>query len=143
MVYTKERKFAGLPLGMIYADATLGSMLIAEKRHRRQVLDVAIRTLWSRRFVYGIRMLLSPGGLEESVFKKTLSCLDTEVHYAPVENHCILDLPASYECFLQVLGRQTRRNFRYYRRRFESAGHTYVGGVSMEDFKQAALHLLA
>jgi hypothetical protein len=42
-----------------------------------------------------------------------------------------------------MMGKQTRRNFRYYRRRSQNAGHTYVETMSFADFKHTAYRLLA
>jgi hypothetical protein len=52
-----------------------------------------------------------------------------------------LELPSSYDDFLNGLGTRTRRNFRYYRRRFETAGGCYDGQMPFERFCSAAWHL--
>jgi hypothetical protein len=58
-----------------------------------------------------------------------------------VLNHCKLTLPASYDVFLNSLGYRTRRNFRYYRRQFEAAGHHHVPELSVSELRDAALYL--
>jgi hypothetical protein len=42
-----------------------------------------------------------------------------------------------------MMGKHTRRNFRYYRRRSENAGQSYVETISFADFKSVAFRLLA
>jgi hypothetical protein len=43
------------------------------------------------------------------------------------------------EHFLSGLGSTTRHNFRYYRKRFEAAGHKFVEHLSMEGLRSVAL----
>jgi len=50
-------------------------------------------------------------------------------------------LPDTYEELLMSLGPTTRRNFRYYRRRFESAGHVYLENLSLDELRSAAFQL--
>ena len=42
-------------------------------------------------------------------------------------------LPATYDLFLEKLGPQTRRNMRYYRRRAEKEGWTFVSDIGREE----------
>jgi hypothetical protein len=53
-------------------------------------------------------------------------------------NHACLRLPSSYAEFLTSLGARTRRNYRYYRRQFDAAGHRFVPGLSAEQAREAA-----
>jgi len=52
-----------------------------------------------------------------------------------------LALPETYDQFLAQLGGTTRHNFRYYRRRFEKAGHRLLLNLSMEELRCAADYL--
>src|SRR5579872_6413193 len=147
ILYAKERKCAGIPLGIVFADATQGSMIVAEDERREEILEAAIHKLWGTPGIRSLRVLLQPGSSEERVFRRSLASKATsgaiDVQYSTVENHCVLDLPDDYECFLMSLGKQTRRNFRYYRRRAEHAGLRYVNEISLSVFKEVAYRLLA
>lgn len=52
-----------------------------------------------------------------------------------------MPLPETYDQLLLSFGSTTRHNFRYYRRRFEAAGHVFVENLSLDEFRQAALYL--
>jgi len=52
-----------------------------------------------------------------------------------------LALPGDYQAFLGGLGAKTRHNFRYYRRKFDAAGHTYVHELPLQDLRRAAADL--
>ena len=58
-----------------------------------------------------------------------------------IKEHASLLLPGTYEQFLMNLRRTTRHNFRYYRRRFESAGHVYVEDLALDELRGAASYL--
>jgi len=142
IVYAKERKVAGFGLGLIYADATLDGMVVADPANRQAVFEVALRRLIDERGSRGLRLLIPSVGLERDAIQKILNSRPLDVHYSTVEHHSIVELGQSYEAFLEKLGKHTRRNFRYYRRRLEAAGHTYVEGVPPAEFERAAFKLL-
>lgn len=141
MVYAKERKFAGLATGLIYADATLDAMVVAEPEYRERVLELAVGQLINRRGFLGLRILVPPDGYENRVIERILASSRLDVCRTKVENHSVLDLGSSYELFLAGLGSRTRRNCRYYRRRFESAGE-YVPNLSLTEFRSVAMRML-
>jgi hypothetical protein len=142
IVYAKERKFAGVPTGVIYADAALDSMVVAAVRDRERVLEIAIRRLRETPGHLGLRLSVRPDGFEHSVVNRMLPSLAMDVHYANVENHAVLDLPRCYESFLENLGQKTRRNFRYYRRRSEALDRRYIAEVPLPEFRAATRGLL-
>jgi len=142
IVYAKERKLAGFGLGLIYADATLDGMVVADPANRESVFEVALRRLLDERGSRGLRLLIPSTGLERDAIQKILDSRPLDVHYSPVEHHSIVELGPNYEAFLEKLGKRTRRNFRYYRRRLEAEGHTYVERVPPAEFERAAFKLL-
>ena len=142
IVYAKERKVAGFGLGLIYVDATLDGMVVADLADRASVFEVALRRLIEERGNRGLRLLIPNGGLERDAIQKILDSRPLDVNYSPVEHHCVVELGPDYEAFLEKLGKHTRRNFRYYRRRLEAAGHTYVEAVPPAEFERAAFMLL-
>src|ERR1035438_448558 len=141
VVYAKERKIAGIATGLFYADATLDAMVVARPENRERVFEDAVRQLVNRRGFRGLRILAPPKGYEDSAIERILASVRLDVRRTRIENHSVLELASSYELFLAGLGQRTRRNFRYYRRRFESAG-AYVPAVSLAEFQSVAMRML-
>ena len=141
IVYAKERKFAGMATGLIYGDATLDTMVVAMPEHREPVFELAVRELVNRRGFRGLRILAPPEGYEKRAIERVLASSRLDVRRTGVESHSVLDLASSYESFIAGLGPRTRRNCRYYRRRFESVGE-YVPDVSFPEFQSVAMRML-
>lgn len=141
-VYAKERKVAGLPTGLIYADATSNSMVVSAAPDASAVFKIAIASLTEKRRILGLRILLPLKQTFDLTPEEFHACTDMDVSCFDIQYHCSLTLPDSYESFLQSLGTQTRRNFRYYRRRFEGADCCYASEMKREDFEAAASSLL-
>jgi hypothetical protein len=127
---------------MIYADASLGKMIVAEPGHFEEVLCTALTALFHRRGTRGIRILVPAEGLELSVLQKLFPLLPGDTCSTPAKNHSFLELPPSYDLFLQSLGSHTRQDFRRYRRRFEAANYTFVERLSLAEYQHAASQLL-
>ena len=142
IVYAKERRVAGFGLGLIYADATLDAMVVADPEYRESVFEEALHCLIDHRGCRGLRLLIPTEGFERRVVQKVLDSRPLDVHYAAVEHHCVLELGPTYDAFLETLSKKTRRNFRYHRRRFEASGHTFVERVHPKEFERAAFLLL-
>ncbi len=141
IAYGKERTIAGFPTGLIYADGRLGTLAIARPADCEEVVLAAIRAWFALPRVRGIRLAISPTGVEARVLARVGSTIPIDLTHsaaAPTELHSRLVLPPAYETFLDALGKKTRRNFRYYRRKSEAAGHTYHEQLSYEDFDRAA-----
>lgn len=138
LVYFKERKISRFGTGILYGDATLHSMVLAEETEGKRILSVALRTVLERRGVWALRILVPPNGYELDAFEEARASIPADLKYVEAENHCTLALPRDYESFLCGLGSRTRRNFRYYRRRFEEAGHRYVPRMTAKEFTGAA-----
>jgi hypothetical protein len=64
-----------------------------------------------------------------------------DISSAPIELHARLALAGSFEEFLERLGHRTRKNFRYYTKRVETDGHTYLEQLSMAELRDAARQL--
>ena len=141
IVYAKERLLAGRPTGIIYADGILGMHLIAEPAHREKVLSEAISCLLGPGRARALRLLIRQDGFEHKTISRIASSMEVEMASIQIQKHSRLALPSSYEDFLNSLGARTRRNFRYYRRRFEARGHHFVGRVPFESFCAAAWQL--
>jgi hypothetical protein len=140
--FTPDGRCVSLKTGLIYADATLGNLVLSEAAHREHVLRAAIGRIFDSPGVNGLRISVSPGTDEFNAVQKVIETVSLDVSWARIENHAVLPLPKTYDDFLSCLGYRTRRNFRYYRRRFETAGHSYVENMSVSDFDCAAQDLM-
>jgi hypothetical protein len=149
ILYARERVISGISTGVVYADGSLDGMLLARERHRQDALRVALETLLSSPGIRGLRLrLLRDSGDLDSIGQLVIS-RSLDVQYSLIEHdvsplwkyHAHLPLAESYDRFLNRLGSTTRHNFRYYRRRFEAAGHRFVDRLSVDELRSAALEL--
>jgi hypothetical protein len=140
-LFAKERKFAGLHLGLIYADDVLGMMIAAKPGLEEQVFEAGLSHLMFSSGAHGLRLLVPPSGYAMNAIRRLTQESPLDVHYGRSDHHTELPLGDSYEAFLKGLGDKTRRNFRYYRRRFESRRHLVVPQMDFSVFEQAAYRL--
>jgi hypothetical protein len=140
--YFKERRISRFGAGLLYGDATISPLVLANPPDRTRVLRIALQALLGRRSVWGLRILVPPNSYELDAIRETSVRLRATLNYGPAENHWTLPLPRGYQAFLGNLGSRTRRNFRYYRRRFEQSGHAYVRGIELPEFAAAASEFL-
>lgn len=144
VVYGKERTIAGFSTGLIYADGRLGTLAVARPEDMEEVTVAAVDAWFALPRMRGVRLAIAPEGAEARALNRAYASMrfdHAESPAPPNELHSRLVLPRTYEAFLETLGKRTRRNFRYYRRRFEAAGHRYVEQLSHDDFESAALEL--
>jgi CelD/BcsL family acetyltransferase involved in cellulose biosynthesis len=102
--------------------------LVASAQHRRQVTDAVLRFVWEARSRWGVLVLGEL--LDESEPYEAIRGLGSR-HALPVrrqeERICpYIALPASFEDFLDALGRSTRYHIRRRIRECEKAGATVV-----------------
>jgi hypothetical protein len=147
IVYTKERKLAGLRTGMLFGHSTLGTLVVASPGQREAVLEQALTALLASKRTSGIRLLVPPQGFEMAVSERVVqrskaSRRQIEFSHRTDSDHQVVPLQASYESFLNTLSYKARRNMRYYRRRYEAAGHHYVGRMDLAEFRRIAYRLL-
>lgn len=149
ILFGKERVISGVPTGVVYADGSLGGLLLANPFYERRVLRAAVEQLLACPGIRGVRLRVPLVAGEPRVVPDLLGLKSIDMHSVPVEynqsrywkQHAHLSLPATYQQFLERLGSTTRHNFRYYRKRFESAGHRFVDSLSTNDLLSAALSL--
>ena len=141
IIYAKERLFFGCPTGVVYSDSTLGTNIVAEPVHREHVLSLSVQALLTAGRARALRLVVPFDVFDSQMMSRIAASLDMEMASFQIANHSHMALPSSYNKFLDGLGTHTRRNFRYYRRRFEAAGGYYVGQVSFERFCAAAWQL--
>jgi len=150
IMYAQERVISGVPTGVVYADGSLGGVLLANSMHQRNAFRVAVETLLGSPKVRGVRLRVVRGGCEISAIRQLTASWRLDAHYSRIKygyspiwkHHAHLHLADSYEQFLMGLGNTTRRNFRYYRRRFEASGHSLREHLSMGELRSAVLTLV-
>ncbi len=135
IVYLKERMVAGVGTRLMHGDSSLRSMVHASEADREDVLSTALRFVCCHMGARGVRIYIQGQGFRSQMFTHLVDHVPVEVSYSPVNRHSSLSLPDTYEIFLQHLGARTRRNFRYYRRRFEAARHSYLENLSLAEFR--------
>ncbi len=64
VVYAKERKLAGFATGLVYADGTLGAMVVSAPGSEEPVCRLAVSTLLTTPGIRGLRMSVPPDGFE-------------------------------------------------------------------------------
>jgi hypothetical protein len=150
ILYAQERVVSDIiPTGVVYCDGSLSSFIIVNPEHQQPAFLAAVRALLSTPGIRGVRLRLPPGcealGLIRQLNdSQTFDVRYSRIHYrdSPLwKYHAHLSLPGSYGQFLGKLGSTTRHNFRYYRRRFEASGHTFVDSLAIDEFRSAALYL--
>jgi hypothetical protein len=149
VLYGKERVISGVSTGVVYVDTSLDDVFPGPA-HSRHTFSLAIQALLSAPGIRGLRLRLVPGSRELDAVGQLRSGLKTfDCQYSRIQphqshiwkDHAHLLLPGSYEQFLAQLGSTTRHNFRYYRRRFEASGHSFVSRLSIHDLRSGALAL--
>jgi hypothetical protein len=136
--------------GVVYIDGSFGDFIVSAPEARKEVFGAAMEALLTSSKVRGLRIRLLPGRpeicvLHELLSKKSWDAQLSRIHFGDAsiwQHHAHLTLPPDYETFLKQLGSTTRHNFRYYRRRFEAAGHQFVASMAMEELRGAALDLI-
>jgi hypothetical protein len=141
IVYAKESIVGGLRLGVVYADLSLGGVPIGEFIQRQDTFRIALETVLASPGIRGMRLRILRSSPELAAVREIVASRRFDTHFSRVKDHAVLPLPESYEQMLQRFGSTTRRNFRYYRRRFEGAGHTYLESLAMDELRSAAFYL--
>jgi len=149
VLYTKERVIAGIPTGIVYGDESLGGMLVSNPEHEQEAFGVAMQVLLAAPGIRGARLRIPRYSNELDAVQQMIASRSVDGQFFPIERnaspvwkyHAHLGLPDTYEHFLGGLGSTTRHNFRYYRRRFEAAGHKFVEHLSIDELRSAALEL--
>jgi hypothetical protein len=141
VVCAKERILAGFRLGVVRADLTFGSTLFGDPPEQQDTFLIALEALLASAGSRGIRLTVRQHSPEMAAIRELLASTHLDVRFSRVKNHASLLLPGTYEQLLLSFGSTTRRNFRYYRHRFETAGHVYLDNLSLDDVRSAAFCL--
>jgi hypothetical protein len=141
VVAAKERLLCGLRLGIAYADLTFGCALFGDQRDYPDALLFALNTLIASPGIRGIRLRVRRRSPELAAVRELLASTRLKARFSRVKDHASLSLPSTYEQLLRSFGSTTRHNFRYYRRRFEAAGHVYLDNLSLDGVRSAVAYL--
>ena len=142
VVYLKERRLAGFPTGMLYGDSTLSTLVAAQPDRAEATLERALDFLLEKTSVRGLWIRVPPQGFERSTIERVAARHRAGLVCREDPYHLMLSLQCDYGAFLESLGYKARRNMRYYRRRYEAAGHLYVDRMDPPEFRRVALRLL-
>jgi hypothetical protein len=135
LLYFKELRVVGIGTRIALGDDSLGSMVVARPEETESVMRCALKALLKH--MIGVRLLVHSNWL--SLLHRVQADATFGIYRA--KRHAHLEFPRSYDDFLAKMGRRTRRNFRYYRRKSESTGHSFVPELAFLDFCAAAEHL--
>lgn len=141
VVCAKERTVCGVRLGVVYADLTFGCIVLGDPLQQQRTFLIALETLLASAATRGLRLRVRQRSPELAAARKLLASSHLDTRFSRFKNHVSLVLPDTYEELLLSFGSTTRRNFRYYRRRFEIAGHIYLENLSMDELRSAAFYL--
>jgi hypothetical protein len=149
ILYARERTIKGIPTGIVYADGSLGSILLADPLYHKRAFRTAIEVLLASPRIRSIRLRILHSSRDFDGSMQLTSSISHDVRYFPIKdlssrlwkNHAHLPLADTYDQFLKALGSTTRHNFRYYRRRFEGSGHSFVDCLSLDELRSGALRL--
>lgn len=136
ILYFKERVVAGIGIRFAFGNNALGAMVAAHPDEMESVLGCGINYLLKR--MIALRFLVCADQLP--LLKRIPT--DADVAFFPTKNHAHLQLPRTFDNFLAKLGPHTRRNFRNFRRKSESAGNQFVQNLNFQEFSKASRSLL-
>jgi hypothetical protein len=140
-VCAKERVLPGPRLGVLYADLTFGCSLLGNPIEQQESCLIALQTLLANAGARGIRLRVRPRSPELAAVRTLLASSRLDTYFSRIRDHAVLSLPNTYEELLLSFGATTRHNFRYYRRRFEAAGHVFLEHLSLDELRSAACYL--
>ena len=136
LLYFKERVVAGIGIRFAFGNNALAAMVAAHPNEMESVLDCGLNALLKR--MIALRFLVHADQLP--LLKRIRTSAD--VAFFSTKNHAHLQLPDTFNDFLAKLGARTRRNFRNFRRKSESAGNQFIQNLSFSEFSAAAGSLL-
>ncbi|HMG84694.1 MAG TPA: hypothetical protein VK574_03065 [Terracidiphilus sp.] len=142
LFYAKELKLAGFRTGLICGDASDGPIIACKPEEQEAVWSSALSHLLTFKTVLGIRLAIPYTEYELYAGERIVSPIGAVASYREYSTNAMLALPSSYEALLSQMGSHTRRNFRYYRRQFETQGHAYVEPLTIPEFRTATRELI-
>ena len=139
LLYAQERLVAGIPIGIVLGDDTLGTMVVARPDQAEDVLHCAVEALLKHKAALRLRIASDRLAFLQTVIVKA----HAQHHSYPEVHHAHLELPRTYDEFLAKVRRPTRHNLYRYRRRSELAGNEFFPDLPFTDFCADAKRLSA
>jgi hypothetical protein len=139
-LFAAQQRILGQTIGSVNLGNPCGdAFLLAPEGDRRAMLAVALSSLISDPRVHTLRVRIKDDDDLLGVFE---DCPGALLNRQIVETRDLLRLSGSFDGFLRTLGRHTRRNLRYYRRRATLHGWQFASSLSHDEI-MAALGQLA
>lgn len=139
-LFAAQRRILGRTIGIVNLGNPCGDrFLLAPAGDRGATLAIALSGLVSDPRVHTLRVWIEDDRDLLEVFE---NCPGMLLERRILEIRDLLLLGPSFEAFLRTLGRHTRRNFRYYRRRAMLLGWQFVASLAPDEIA-AALRQLA
>jgi hypothetical protein len=137
LLYGQERIVAGIPIGIVLGDDTLGTMVAARPEDMESVLRCAVEALLKHKAALRFRV-----ASDRLAFLRNESAkANADIHFYREQHHAHLELPRTYDEFLAKVRRPTRHNLCRYRRRSELVGNEFCPDQPFADFCAAAKRL--
>lgn len=143
LVYFKERKLLGRATGILFGDSSLGTAYLGDRRLQREAFRLSVEALLANPKTRGVRLKIPTDGPEFDAIHEVIAAQAVDASHWRIADHARLKLPGDYQEFLKALGYTARRNFRYYCRKSDAAGHRYEEHLSVEELRSACYSLLS
>ncbi|MGI8771422.1 MAG: GNAT family N-acetyltransferase [Acidobacteriaceae bacterium] len=142
VLYAEELRICGIHTGWAFGGDYMGrGLVLAAPEREAEVVAIATEHLLSNG-IHALRLTWRASGHETMpVVTIQQSKVQVWCKSEHKEEGDWLRLAPSYEEFLTRLGSHTRRNLRYYRRKAEAQGYTYVPSLSTEEYHAAIARL--
>src|SRR6267142_2293282 len=116
IMYMKERIISGIPTGIVYADGSLGGVLLVSPVHQQNAFRVAVETLFKSSGIRGMWLRVLQHSGEFGAIRQLITSRSLDAQYSLVERgksslwkcHARLPLAQTYDQFLASLGSTTR-----------------------------------
>jgi hypothetical protein len=149
VIYAKERTISGVSTGIILMDGSLGGFYLGDPAHRHAAFEVAMDIFSASSIIRCVRLRVPVGSEDIDAVRHLTLGGSRQAQYSRIQHnesslwkyHAHLPLAPTYLEFLNALGKTTRHNFRYYRKRFALAGHQFIENIPIDILKVAALEL--
>jgi hypothetical protein len=142
VLYAEELRICGINTGWAFGGDYMGrGLVLAAPEREAEVVAIATEHLLANG-IHALRFTWRASGHEMlPVVAIQQSKIQVWCKSEYKEEGDWLRLAPTYEEFLTRLGSHTRRNLRYYRRKAEAQGYTYVPSVSAEEYHAAISRL--
>ena len=139
----KEKLFCGVGSRIAYIDLSVKQAAFGAPEHLEQVVAEAARALFEDCHMLSLRLLATNDDWSSHPISRLGQSCSIDSRSATLNRHVVLPLASRYEDFLKSIGTNARQNFRKYRRRSEADSHQFLPALSLTEFLQGGLELVA